>query len=122
MLKQILLVGLGGGVGSILRFLTSTLLFKHNSSFPIGTFVANILGCLVIGLFVGLSFRYDFVNKELRHLLIVGFCGGYTTFSTFSLENIELINAGSFGMLAFYTVASVAIGILAVWTGIMIVK
>ena len=123
MLRAVLLVGLGGGVGSILRFLTNVLLKRLvDISFPLHTFVVNLLGCLVIGLLVGLFERYDIGNSDLRHLLVIGFCGGYTTFSTFALENMQLVQSGNLALAFVYIAASVITGLLAVWLGICIVK
>ncbi len=123
MLRAVLLVGLGGGVGSILRFLTNVLVKKLvDTSFPLHTFVVNLLGCLVIGLLVGVFERYDIGNSDLRHLLVIGFCGGYTTFSTFALENMQLVQSGNLALAFVYIAASVITGLLAVWLGICIVK
>jgi len=123
MIKHILLVGLGGGVGSILRYLTSVFLLKHySSSFPLTTFVVNIFGCLLMGILFGLAGRHAFLHGDLKLLLMVGFCGGYTTFSAFSMENIQLLESGNYFLLAIYTLASVLLGIAAVWFGSWIVK
>jgi CrcB protein len=113
MWKEILCVGIGGGIGSILRFITSRLFVSAGWAFT-GTFAANIAGCFLIGLFSG--WMSD--NQPLRLLFIVGFCGGYTTFSTFALENLRLIEANQWGLYLLYTFASVALGLLAVWGGV----
>ena len=123
MIKHILLVGLGGGVGSILRYLTSIFLLKHySSSFPLTTFIVNISGCLLMGILFGLAGRHALLHGDLKLLLMVGFCGGYTTFSAFSMENIQLLESGNYFLLAIYTLASVLLGIAAVWFGSWIVK
>ncbi|MDR1056389.1 MAG: fluoride efflux transporter CrcB [Prevotellaceae bacterium] len=122
-MKQILLVGLGGGVGSILRYLTSFFIFKkYSTAFPWGTFVVNILGCLIIGFLIGLSEKSDILDKDLRLLLVTGFCGGYTTFSAFSAENFQLFETGNYILLTTYIAASVIIGILATWSGYILAK
>jgi len=119
MLKQLLLVGLGGGAGSLLRFLTSMLTAKMGYLvFPLATFIVNTVGCLLIGLFIAWSFKHGAWNDNLKALLISGFCGGFTTFSTFSLENIQLYQTGHYGVLALYIVTSILVGLAAVWIGL----
>ncbi|GHT41711.1 putative fluoride ion transporter CrcB [Bacteroidia bacterium] len=123
MIKQILLVGLGGGIGSIVRFLTSHLTAKILSShFPVATLLVNLLGCLLIGVLIGLSFKNQWLDMNMRALLITGFCGGFTTFSAFSLENVQMYQAGNYTGLIFYTLASVIIGFAAVWIGLTFTK
>jgi len=123
MIKQIVFVGLGGAVGSILRYLTALLVLKHwSSAFPLGIFTVNMLGCLLIGLLIGLLDRNQAVNPDLRFLLITGFCGGYTTFSTFSAENLTLFQAGNYGTAIAYIGASVVLGLFAVWLGLFLTK
>jgi CrcB protein len=118
MIKQMLLVGLGGGVGSALRYLTAWFVGRHVSCpFPLGTFAVNVLGCFLIGLLAGLSARGGLLGEEARLLLIAGFCGGYTTFSAFSIENVSLFEGGNYLTLAAYVLASVLTGVGAVWLG-----
>lgn len=122
-IKQLLLVGIGGGIGSILRFLTSWFVNKYSlSAFPLGTFLVNIVGCLLIGIFAGMAIRYEWLDKDFRLLFITGFCGGYTTFSAFSLENMELIQAGNYTVMCLYTLAGVVVGLIAVWLGMSLFK
>lgn len=121
MIKQILLVGLGGGVGSICRYLFTLWSVKRwGEGFPMATFGVNITGCLLIGLLVGLCAGYNWMDQQIKLLLITGFCGGYTTFSTFSLENWGLLETGNYGQLFFYTLGSVVFGITAVWLGLLL--
>lgn len=123
MLKQILLIGIGGGLGSILRYLTSILTEKYNTSiFPLATFTANILGCLLIGLLIGLLGQNIQTNQNLKLLFITGFCGGYTTFSTFASENITLFQNNNYWTAILYIGTSVLVGLLAVWIGFTITK
>ncbi|MBN9352348.1 MAG: fluoride efflux transporter CrcB [Chitinophagaceae bacterium] len=121
--RTLLLVGIGGFLGSISRYglaLWMTRFFP--SSFPSGTFTVNIFGCFLIGLFYGLSERYDWFTPELRIFLATGFCGGFTTFSSFAYENISLLRLSQYFTFAFYTISSVALGLVGVIAGIFITK
>ena len=115
MLRNILLVALGGAIGSVCRYFLSFM----NTSFPWGTFVVNILGSLLIGLLVGLVSK-GALSSEMKLLLVTGFCGGFTTFSTFANESFDMMKAGDVLLMALYVGASVIIGILAVWGGMML--
>ncbi|GHT48949.1 putative fluoride ion transporter CrcB [Bacteroidia bacterium] len=122
MIKQILLVGLGGGVGSILRFLASKWLMQSDKcGFPLATFLVNVLGCLLIGVLIGGAYRQNALDADMRALLVAGFCGGFTTFSTFSLENVQLFQAGQYGTLLLYVFATLIIGFAAVYAGFYLV-
>ena len=124
MLKNILLVALGGAVGSVARYLVSralngTLL----AAFPLGTLTANVLGCLIIGLVCGLADGDGPpVGADLKLLLTVGFCGGFTTFSTFMNESLTLVKTGDAVLAALYAGASVALGLAAVAAGLQLAK
>ncbi|HLS38419.1 MAG TPA: fluoride efflux transporter CrcB [Sphingobacterium bovisgrunnientis] len=123
MIKAIIMVGLGGALGSILRYLTAVLLNKHfQSAFPLATFAVNILGCLIIGVLLGLFERQYLTSPDFKLLLITGFCGGYTTFSAFSAENIQLLESGQTLTAFLYIGASIFIGLFALWLGLSIVK
>jgi len=118
MLRMILIIGTGSFIGGVARFLTSRLIQNLTiSSFPLGTFIVNITGCFLIGLFYGLSERGNIMNDELRIFLTVGLCGGFTTFSTFTNENVSLIRDGNFSHFLLYTGLSVFIGIMATYLG-----
>lgn len=121
MIKQFLLVGLGGALGSMLRYATSLITAKYYSNaFPLATFITNVLGCLLIGVLIGYFSKNG--NQSLQFLLITGFCGGYTTFSTFAAENVALWQSQNYLTLIIYTLASVLLGCLAVAVGLMLSK
>lgn len=114
MIRNILLVALGGAFGSTCRYLVSRLM---ESSFPWGTLTVNVVGSLLIGLLVGLVSR-GAVSPEMKLLLVTGFCGGFTTFSTFANESFGMMRTGDMLLAALYIGGSVAMGIIAVWIGI----
>jgi CrcB protein len=119
MIKQLLLVGLGGGAGSMLRYLSTLLVARHFTGHaPLATFLVNVTGCLLVGLLAGLFPRGD----TARLLLLTGFCGGYTTFSAFAAENVALWQQGNYPLLALYTTLSVVAGIAAAWGGAAIAR
>ena len=123
MIKTLLLVGTGGFLGSISRFLASRLVQNHfPSAFPWGTFAVNISGCLLIGIIYGLSERSALLTPGWKMFLAAGFCGGFTTFSTFANENLALLRDGDFFYFFMYTVLSVVIGIAATFGGVVITK
>ena len=123
MLKTILLVGFGGAIGSIFRFLSHWLTSKYfQSTFPLSTFLVNILGSILIGLFIGYLGKYFPENHPLKFLLIVGFCGGFTTFSSFALENYNLLQGNQQIIAYLYIIASIILTITAVGFGNYIAK
>lgn len=121
-MKQVLLVFLGGGFGSVLRYLMGKFLNSTENGIPYGTFAANILGSLLIGIILGFAAKNDTLTQNQTLLLATGFCGGFTTFSTFAYENHVFLKSGDFMSFAIYTIASFIIGFLAVFAGMYLVK
>lgn len=118
MIKQILLIGSGGFIGSVARFFISKLnLSPHFFSIPAGTLIVNVSGSLLIGLLMGISERSTLLTTEARLFLMVGLCGGFTTFSSFTMENLTLLHNGQIIQLLLYTSLSVILGFIAVWAG-----
>ena len=120
-MKQFLLVFIGGGIGSVLRYIIGKALNSSQTGIPYGTFTANILGSLLIGIILGLAAKNQALTQNHTLLLATGFCGGFTTFSTFAYENHVFLKAGDFTSFALYTIASFIIGFLAVFAGIFLV-
>jgi CrcB protein len=123
MIRTLLLVGAGGFLGSISRYLASR--FLQNtipSSFPYGTFFVNIAGCLLIGIIYGFSERSSLLTPGWKLFLAAGFCGGFTTFSTFANENLALLRDGEFFYFFLYTGLSVFLGIAATFIGVLMTK
>jgi len=123
MLKSILIVGFGGFIGTVARFLTSRYFQENVSSFfPWSTLIINILGSLLIGIIFGISEKGDFMSPDVRLFLTVGICGGFTTFSTFSNDAFLLLRQDEWIRFAFYTSMSFFLGLLAVYGGRIIIK
>lgn len=123
MIRNILLVLIGGGIGSVLRYLASLMTSKFfPTTFPLATFVVNIVGCLLIGVVTGLYLKNNMTSPETRLLLVTGFCGGFTTFSTFAQENINLIQADNMMYAIVYTGLSVILGLTCVWLGLFLTR
>ena len=116
-MKSFLLVFLGGGLGSGLRYLVTITMNQYSKVLPFGTFTVNMLGCLLIGLILGYAQKENTLTSNQTLLLATGFCGGFTTFSAFTNENLELIKNGELFNFSVYTIGSVLIGILAVFIG-----
>lgn len=123
MIKAMLLAGLGGFIGTCLRYLTGKLCHLWDlGGFPLGTFVVNVIGCFVIGAILGLAERNDFITPALNVLLVTGFCGGFTTFSSFSDDIFLLLQQRHWTIFVVYTLFSLVLGVLMVWMGRSAVK
>jgi len=109
---NLLAVGLGGALGAVCRYLIGQVVPKLDSGFPLGTFVVNLIGCFGIGLIVGFVGRHSGLDPRLVLFLQTGICGGFTTFSTFSLETLALIEDGCFAVGVLYIALSVLLGLL----------
>lgn len=117
-MMDFLLVGIGGFLGSISRYGIS-LLLKGGTGFPLSTFIVNILGSLIIGALV-IYFQHGGFARGHSHIAIVGFCGGFTTFSSFSLESIKLLREGQLSLALLYVIASVIVCLGATYGGMVI--
>ena len=123
MIRNILLVGLGGGLGSMARYgCQRWFSLYYPGSFPWGTFAVNIIGCFLIGIFWGLSFRSFESNENWKLFLMTGICGGYTTFSAFTLEGIGLIKEQKMALFFLYIAASVLLGLAATFAGMKLIR
>ena len=123
MLKQLLLIGTGGFIGSVARFLVSRLTTRIDwLSIPIGTLTVNVFGSLLIGFLIGISEKSPILTVEWRMFLMVGLCGGFTTFSSFSGENLVLMKNGQILPLLLYTGLSIFLGFVAVYLGYISTK
>ena len=116
-MKSFILVFLGGGLGSGLRYLVAIAMNQYSKVLPFGTFTVNMIGCLLIGLVLGYAQKENTLTSNQTLLLATGFCGGFTTFSAFANENLELIKNGEIFNFSVYTIGSMLIGILAVFIG-----
>ena len=122
MLKEIIAVFIGGGIGSSLRYLISKFSFTTLTSFPYSTFITNIIGCFILGLTLGYFLKSNNQNSLIFVFLTIGVCGGFTTFSTFSNEGLTLINNGNYLTFLIYTMISIILGLLAVYFGTITYK
>jgi len=123
MIRNILLVGVGGGMGSIARYLCQRwFALNYPAHFPWGTFAVNITGCLLIGIFWGLSFKSFSINESWKLFLMTGICGGFTTFSAFTLEGIGLLREEKLGLFFSYVIGSVTLGLLATYAGMKLIR
>jgi fluoride exporter len=118
-MKQILLVGLGGMIGSIARYKLGGLVLHHSSDwrFPLSTFLVNVLGCLVAGALSGLAERHQWFAPDTRVFLFAGLLGGFTTFSAFGVDTVFLLRRGEMAVALGYVALSVLCSLAAIWIG-----
>ena len=118
LLRNFILIFIGGGLGSVCRYLTGIGVSRlFSSSWPLGTWLVNIVGSFLIGLLAGLVYVDDRMEEFARMFLIIGFCGGFTTFSAFSYENLKLLQEGQFFLFLLYSSTSICLGITLVYMG-----
>jgi len=122
-MKAMLLVALGGALGSVARYKLSGLVLHHTVDwrFPAGTFTVNVLGCLAAGVLAGLAEEHDLLSPDTRILLFTGLLGGFTTFSAFGLETVFLVKRGEIGIAAVNVALSLIAGLAALWLGLGLV-
>ena len=121
--RILIIVGTGGFIGTVARYLSQQFFQKHfPSSFPFGTMWVNIAGCFLVGLIYALAEKGNILTPEWRLFLATGICGGYTTFSAFAFENTSLLRDGQILYAAIYVGVSVVAGILAAWLGTLFIK
>ena len=123
-MQAYLLVGLGGALGAMSRYGFGLFIGRfHHGSFPLGTFGVNIIGSLIMGLLIGyLARETPVLQSEIRLLVAIGALGGFTTFSSFSLDIVALIERGNLALAALYAIASLIIGVLALFIGLWITR
>lgn len=118
MLKNFLLVGFGGMIGSMLRYTASLLIKNSASTFPYATFSVNIIGSFIIGWVFGMSMKESF-HLDWKIFLATGICGGFTTFSALSLEGVALLQQQRYGIFLTYFLLSIVLGLAAAWLGLL---
>ena len=118
---QFLFIFIGGGLGSLSRFGITKMVEPYSDKFPFGTLVANILSCILLGFLLSLTFRYQ-IKETYKFMLMTGFCGGFSTFSTFSSETFQLFQNGEIVLAVLNVFGSVIICLLAIWLGFILGK
>jgi len=118
-MKAVILVAVGGALGSVARHLLSGWTLHHTAEwkFPVGTFMVNAIGCLLVGILGGVVVKHDLFSPDARVFLFTGIAGGFTTFSAFGLETFYLLRRDAVLVAAVYAASSVVIGLLVLWAG-----
>ena len=121
-MKEIILVGTGGFIGAALRYITSTWFSQFSRyGFPLGTFAVNFIGCILLGIFVGMGVG-ETTSLPVREFAAIGILGGFTTFSAFGLESFEMLKAGQLAMSLFYIMGSMVLGLSGIGLGILVTR
>jgi CrcB protein len=120
-MKDVIAVGLGSFIGGVGRYYISILCLQYFPllKFPIATFIANLIGCFLIGILFGL-YEYGYLSEQQKLMLMTGILGGFTTFSAFGLETMQLFYSGKISLAIIYIISSIVIGLLSVWIGMNI--
>tara|TARA_B100001059_G_scaffold80714_1_gene78655 strand:- start:4435 stop:4809 length:375 start_codon:yes stop_codon:yes gene_type:complete len=121
-MRGFILIFIGGGLGSVFRFLISKYLEISKGSFPWATLIANFIGCFLIGLLLGWGLKNQNLRSDIFLFTTIGFCGGLTTFSTFSMENMLFLKSGDYFSFISYSLLSLIGGILFVGLGHLLFK
>ena len=123
MIKAMLIAGAGGFIGTCGRFLVGrwSTGFWHGN-FPLGTFIVNLIGCFLIGLFLGLTTKENLLSENMTILHITGFCGGFTTFSSFAADLLVMGQKGDWTTFVLYTLLSLLAGVFLVWCGRAVIQ
>lgn len=116
-MQNLILVFLGGGLGSLFRYGIGVYFNSASSDFPLGTFISNFIACLILGALIGIQLKNN-LSTNYSLLFVTGFCGGFSTFSTFSAESLKLFQNQQFALGLFYIGGSIILGLLAVYLGI----
>lgn len=112
-------VFVGGGLGSMCRYGIARLMSNYKLDFPLATFIANVISCIILGYFIGLTLK-EGLSDNLKLLLMTGFCGGFSTFSTFSAESFQLLQSGNTGTAILYIGTSIVVCLICIWLGLKI--
>lgn len=123
LMSRTILVGIAGLAGTLLRYwLSGFVAQRYGETFPVGTMVVNVLGCLIAGAVFNLTEERFLVNPTLRTVILIGLLGGFTTFSSYGLQTFTLLRDGEFGLATLNVVVSNLLGLFMVWVGYGLVK